>query len=154
MISNTKLWLLAPLLIAQIFATHYQGDRPSKAAYTINIPVVNKARSYEFYVHLDDSYKTGDSTYIGFNNRREILPVLIRHDDRGNEIVKVSIKAYEKPNSQESMQKVASNLFTFKAPKGTFKQVKEIDVNFSKKFNISGKPKFTISFKPDTLPIQ
>lgn len=132
----------------------YQGDRPSKYFYTMEVPVVNKARSYELYVSLDDKKEIKKMKFLDANNRKATIPMIVKHDNYGDERIKLIAYAYQKPNGEKSKNKIASQYFHFKAPKGTFKKITEIDIDFSKNLGLSKRGKFNVTFKPNNLPIQ
>jgi hypothetical protein len=131
----------------------YQGDRPSTYSYMIEVPVVNKSRSYEFYVSLEDKKDLKNMTSLGLKNRKATIPMVIKHDNDGDERIKLIALAYQ-PNGQVGSKKIASQYFYFKAPKGTAKKITEIDIDYSKTLGLSKRGKFNVTFKPNNLPIQ
>jgi hypothetical protein len=135
-------------LISAITLGAYQGDRPSRYSYELIIPVVNKSNS-ELAIGLAQQEKM----YSLPAGKSTKLPVMINHDDNNNERVRIKVMAYKKA-VDGNQERVATQIYYFKAPKGTFNQVQKIEVNFGKSLNVVGKPKFNVSFKPNNLPIQ
>ncbi len=128
------------------------GDNPVYYSYEIKIPVVNKARSYEFYVSLNGSRMLNEMQFLGFENRSETIPAIITHDSKGNEKLKMVAIAFKAEDGQE--KRIATQIFYYKAPKGTFKKITEIGIDFSKVLSLNERGKFKVSFKPNNLPIQ